>query len=199
MGARAHRSVPTEPHWPWHVACRQYGPLSSFVLSSLSTSETDLCVLLSGTLLFRFKSSAMTSLTSISPHHDMHASGPGPSTFTGHPCLLVDEIFDQIVRHVYAAGSGKGSVASLAATCQSFHVPAIRVLWEKMDSVVPLIKTLPDDIWVEREMKSLWDGHKLDCTVRYLRFLTQSPGLTYNVFIGHTGHIAIQESRRHST
>lgn len=37
----------------------------------------------------------------------------------------------------------KGSLLSLALTCRSFSVPALRTLWQRQSHIVPLIKSLP--------------------------------------------------------
>lgn len=135
----------------------------------------------------------MTSLPSSSSH--MH----GLVAFTGHRCLLIAEIFDQIVRHVYSSGSGEGSVASLAATCKSFHVPAICVLWEKMVSVAPLVETLPPNgIHGELEFPRRPSGrHKLYHDVRPLFFLNRYLKLTYSRPIEHIRRLATHKSCHH--
>lgn len=119
----------------WRAIYKDHVHLSSFVPAHTTDADT----------YTPHSSTESSKLPTIAPLTSSHTHGP--ATFTGHPCLLIAEIFDQIVRDVYDSGNGKGSVASLAATCQSFHVPAICILWEKMDSIVPLIKTLPDGFW----------------------------------------------------
>ncbi|OSX57369.1 hypothetical protein POSPLADRAFT_1156800 [Postia placenta MAD-698-R-SB12] len=46
---------------------------------------------------------------------------------------------------LYSNGDGKRSVANVAVTCRSVHVPAMSVLWETMSGLAPLICTLPPD------------------------------------------------------
>ncbi|KAH9834953.1 uncharacterized protein C8Q71DRAFT_767736 [Rhodofomes roseus] len=71
----------------------------------------------------------------------------GPSAC--HTCLSVYELFDMIVREVYGEGEGKGTVASLAATSKAFHGGAIPILWEKLETLNPLLEVIPMDVWMQ--------------------------------------------------
>ncbi|CCM02040.1 uncharacterized protein FIBRA_04116 [Fibroporia radiculosa] len=67
----------------------------------------------------------------------------------GFRCLLIDEIYEIVVRLLYGDGCGKGSVAALAITCRSFQPTAIKVLWGTLNSFAPLVKLLPRHEWYE--------------------------------------------------
>ncbi|KAH9937946.1 hypothetical protein B0H21DRAFT_711363 [Amylocystis lapponica] len=64
-------------------------------------------------------------------------------------CLAIDEMFRCIVEELLDNGHGRGSVASLAATCQAFKEPSLAALWRNMDSIVPLLKLVDPDHWIE--------------------------------------------------
>ena len=63
-----------------------------------------------------------------------------------HPCLCVDEIVRLIAEELFETGT-EADVVSLALCCKSFEDPALDVLWETQDDLVPLFGTLPTDIW----------------------------------------------------
>ncbi|KAH7905453.1 hypothetical protein BJ138DRAFT_772702 [Hygrophoropsis aurantiaca] len=44
-------------------------------------------------------------------------------------------------------------LANLARTCRSFHEPALDTLWADLDSIHPLIRCLPPDVWIRHESK----------------------------------------------
>ena len=62
-----------------------------------------------------------------------------------HPCLRVDEI----VRHV--ASEGGASAVVLACCCKSFEDPALDALWETRWGLLPLLESLPADVWDDEE------------------------------------------------
>ncbi|RDB14582.1 hypothetical protein Hypma_016418 [Hypsizygus marmoreus] len=67
-----------------------------------------------------------------------------------HHCLHIPEIFARICgqcdyslpweRHLHA-------VVALARTCRAFYEPAIAHLWYDIDSLIPLVKCMPADLW----------------------------------------------------
>jgi len=65
-----------------------------------------------------------------------------------HPCLLIAELFENIVRRVIA-GDDVASVASLAITCQAFKEISLNAIWRDQANLVPLIKCMPADLWTE--------------------------------------------------
>ncbi|KZT64324.1 hypothetical protein DAEQUDRAFT_769787 [Daedalea quercina L-15889] len=62
-------------------------------------------------------------------------------------CLGIPELLDVILRDVYGQGDGRGSIASFAVTSKEFHAGAIAVLWEEMETLVPLLNLIPPDVW----------------------------------------------------
>ena len=67
-----------------------------------------------------------------------------------HPCLNVDEILRIIARELVASG-GKATAVSLACCCKSFEDPALDALWARQELLLPLLKSLPGDVWDKEE------------------------------------------------
>lgn len=57
---------------------------------------------------------------------------------TGHWPLDAPELLSETICHI-----DKGSLLSLALTCQSVSVPALSTLWQRQSHIIPLIKCLP--------------------------------------------------------
>ncbi|KAH9834927.1 uncharacterized protein C8Q71DRAFT_132241 [Rhodofomes roseus] len=68
--------------------------------------------------------------------------------------LFNEDLFENVVRLLLVAQEGRnyGSVASLALTLRQFTHTALRVLWERMWSLVPLLKTVPGFVWTDYAM-----------------------------------------------
>lgn len=62
------------------------------------------------------------------------------------PCLRVDEILRLLARELVAS-EAKGTVVALACCCKSFEDPALDALRETQDGLLPLLKSLPVDVW----------------------------------------------------
>ena len=65
-----------------------------------------------------------------------------------HPCLCVDEVLRLIARELVASGGWATSV-SLACCCESLEDPVLDVLWQTQGLLLPLLKSLPGDVWNE--------------------------------------------------
>ena len=65
-----------------------------------------------------------------------------------HPCLNVDEILRQLTRELVAS-EVKATAVSLACCCKGFEDLVLGVLWESQDRLLPLLMTLPPDVWKE--------------------------------------------------
>jgi len=65
-----------------------------------------------------------------------------------HACLNVDEIV-RAIAHELVTSSGEGSAVSLACCCKSFEDPVLDTLWAKQQMLLPLLKSLPGDVWKE--------------------------------------------------
>ena len=63
-----------------------------------------------------------------------------------HPCLDVDEIVRLIARGLVLS-SGRASSVALASCCKNLEDPVLDVLWETQGLLLPLLKTLPGDVW----------------------------------------------------
>jgi hypothetical protein len=59
-----------------------------------------------------------------------------------HPALRILEVIDAISSHV-----GNESLPALASTCRAFESPALNVLWRKLESVEPIVKCLPSELF----------------------------------------------------
>uniref|UniRef100_A0A8H7Y8G1 Uncharacterized protein n=1 Tax=Psilocybe cubensis TaxID=181762 RepID=A0A8H7Y8G1_PSICU len=73
---------------------------------------------------------------------------PGPM----HHCLQVTEILDLILTDLFESREGphsRGDLLSVGLTCQDFLEVALDILWGTQTSLVPLIKTLPCNLWKE--------------------------------------------------
>lgn len=73
-----------------------------------------------------------------------------------HRCLEIAEILHIILKNIsiYAYGS-RHNLLSLAFVSKAFHEPALDLLWELQDSLSPLIKTFPADVWKEEGNPSI--------------------------------------------
>ena len=63
-----------------------------------------------------------------------------------HACLNVDEIIRLIV-HQLVRSRAKATAVALACCCKNFEDPVLDVLWETQDGLLPLLKSLPVDVW----------------------------------------------------
>ncbi|KAF9641953.1 hypothetical protein BDM02DRAFT_3264624 [Thelephora ganbajun] len=71
-----------------------------------------------------------------------------------HNCLKVDEILRLIACELVPPdiiGEAKGRATAVALACcrRSFEDPVLDALWESQYRLVPLLKTLPEDVWNE--------------------------------------------------
>ena len=65
-----------------------------------------------------------------------------------HACLNVDEIIRLII-HQLVRSRAKATAVALACCCKNFEDPVLDVLWEAQDGLLPLLKSLPADVWNE--------------------------------------------------
>ncbi|KIK37254.1 hypothetical protein CY34DRAFT_93075 [Suillus luteus UH-Slu-Lm8-n1] len=59
-----------------------------------------------------------------------------------HPALRILEVLDNISLYV-----GQKSLPALASTCRAFENPALNVLWRNLESVEPIVKCLPSELF----------------------------------------------------
>jgi hypothetical protein len=76
-----------------------------------------------------------------------------------HHCLCIEEILTSIFEFVLTdVGTrkpyDKRSVLALVKTCRTFNIPALQVLWKNLSSPVPLLFTMPDDLWQVEETEN---------------------------------------------
>ena len=65
-----------------------------------------------------------------------------------HACLNVDEIVRLIAGELVESKT-KAAAVALASCCKGFEGPVLDVLWETQDGLLPLLKSLPGDVWNE--------------------------------------------------
>ncbi|KIJ13760.1 hypothetical protein PAXINDRAFT_116679, partial [Paxillus involutus ATCC 200175] len=74
-----------------------------------------------------------------------------------HNALGIHEILFDIFNHVCAITAADGStkkpnlnpsLVALARTCRAFQEPALDALWLQLDDLTPLLRCLPEDVWV---------------------------------------------------
>ena len=63
-----------------------------------------------------------------------------------HRCLNVDEIL-RLLSQALVASKAKATAVSLACCCKNFEDPVLDVLWETQVQLIPLLKSLPGDVW----------------------------------------------------
>ncbi|KAF7973289.1 hypothetical protein HWV62_15665 [Athelia sp. TMB] len=89
-----------------------------------------------------------------------------------HHCLSIPEILKIIFSYLVLGTDAvdvdvdTGSLFASALVCKAFLNPALDILWENLDSFVPLAKLLPCDLWEER------DTLLADDTLRFHRPVT---------------------------
>jgi hypothetical protein len=65
------------------------------------------------------------------------------------------------------------ALLSLARTCRRFHQPSVAILWRNLDSVLPLMKLLPEDsVTFERTEDSQVKNFYYTCIVSDERVFT---------------------------
>ncbi|KAI0640308.1 hypothetical protein C8Q77DRAFT_1046209 [Trametes polyzona] len=69
-----------------------------------------------------------------------------------HRCLYSPEVVKNICEQAYEGGYDpdcRATVAALGTTCRSIHRIAVKVLWSRLFSLRPLVKCLPEEVWIE--------------------------------------------------
>jgi len=61
-------------------------------------------------------------------------------------CLSVDEILRHITYELVAS-KGQGTAVALACCCKTFEGPVLDELWETQEGLLPLLRSLPGDVW----------------------------------------------------
>jgi hypothetical protein len=59
-----------------------------------------------------------------------------------HPALRIFEVIDTVCSH-----AEHESLPALASTCRAFEISALNALWRNLQSVEPLVKCLPSDLF----------------------------------------------------
>jgi hypothetical protein len=63
-----------------------------------------------------------------------------------HACLDVDEIL-RLLAHKLVASQAKATAVALACCRKSFEDPTLDALWKTQEQLLPLLKSLPRDVW----------------------------------------------------
>ncbi|KAJ6483548.1 hypothetical protein C8R47DRAFT_564546 [Mycena vitilis] len=77
-----------------------------------------------------------------------------------HRALQILEIVDMICEATPVDGR---DLANLARTCSFFFAPAATVLWREQDTIIHLLKCMPDNLW---DMKMRFNPPRLDIRLR---------------------------------
>lgn len=86
-----------------------------------------------------------------------------------HHCLQIAEIQELIVEFLVL----KADQVAVALTCSSLREPALDSLWKQQDSLLPLLSTLPRNLWVKNHWNQTPGVH------RYVR----TPGFYFCIIV----------------
>ena len=70
-----------------------------------------------------------------------------------HPVLGIDELLRLIIAELKP--TSQKTVLSLALTCRSLEEPVLSLLWEQQDTLIKLLKVLPNHTWVQ-DGRGVW-------------------------------------------
>ena len=63
-----------------------------------------------------------------------------------HRCWAVNDIVSLIIENL-VRDNGRASAVALANCSKSLEEPALREVWRMLDSLVPLVKCFPPEVW----------------------------------------------------
>lgn len=67
-----------------------------------------------------------------------------------HRCLHIEDVLIYLFNCIPASAQfagGRKALLELALTCKCFLEPALNVLWQHQNQLIPLLKILPADAW----------------------------------------------------
>lgn len=65
-----------------------------------------------------------------------------------HRCLRIPEILNFVCECILADRlRRKPTLIALTECCKTFYGPAVSALWRELDSLLPLLRSLPYDLW----------------------------------------------------
>jgi hypothetical protein len=67
-----------------------------------------------------------------------------------HRCFLISEITHVICTELSNVWA-REPLARLARTCQALREPALDALWYELHGLIPLVKCMPKDLWMESD------------------------------------------------
>ncbi|KAI5890677.1 uncharacterized protein SCHCODRAFT_02350880 [Schizophyllum commune H4-8] len=85
---------------------------------------------------------------------------PSKHTLPMHLCLAVPEIMILICDVIQESGKYDGTLAALATCCRAFYMPAVSALWRDLNTLMPLLLSLPHDLWSTEN-----EGHRFVCVL----------------------------------
>jgi len=70
-----------------------------------------------------------------------------------HHALYIEEILLNVFNYCDHPRyrEGQPHFAALARTCKTFKGPALDMIWAELDDLTPLVRCLPEALWVESE------------------------------------------------
>ena len=63
-----------------------------------------------------------------------------------HACINVDEIV-RLISGELVAGEAYAAAVALGCCCKDFEDPVLDTLWEAQTQLLPLLMSLPGDVW----------------------------------------------------
>lgn len=100
-----------------------------------------------------------------------------------HHCLLIPEITTLITEQVCAitisdtlnlrSTSAVCPLVNLAQTCRVLSEPSLNSLWKIQTSLVPLLRTMPADLWEEKNSELVSSNISQNCLLLTIEFGTQ--------------------------
>ena len=73
-----------------------------------------------------------------------------------HHCLEVAELVWLLAECMDEENDRLPTLRSMALTCRGFSKPVFRVLWRDLDSLVPLLRCFPEDLWGKADDEEGW-------------------------------------------
>ena len=81
------------------------------------------------------------------PHRVVFTNMTLDNRRTMHRCLQIPELLAIVFEMVYSEPDGPATAALLARTARIFEDTALDILWRAQNTLVPLLKCFPVDMW----------------------------------------------------
>ena len=81
------------------------------------------------------------------------------------------EVFATVIEFVLDTPNGRRSVSRLARTCRALYEPCLNALWKELDSLLPLLSLLPNDLYKRPRRPGLGFVSETGCSCTLLSML----------------------------